>query len=65
MDFTWRTSSEEGKDCPIGQKGMATVFWDSQDVIYIDYPEKGKMVTGLYYAELLGEGQNSHRALLC
>jgi len=32
---------------------MATVFWDSQGVIYIDYLEKGKTVTGLYYAELL------------
>ena len=33
---------------------MATVFWDSQGVIYIDYLEKGKKVTGLYYVELLG-----------
>ena len=35
---------------------MATVFWDSQGVIYIVivYLEKGKTVTGLYYAELLG-----------
>jgi Transposase. len=24
---------------------MATIFWDSQGVIYIDYLEKGKMVT--------------------
>jgi Transposase. len=34
---------------------MTTVFWDSQGVIYIDYLEKGKMVTGLYYAEILGQ----------
>ena len=34
-------------------KFMAAVFWDSQDVIYIDYLEKDKTVTGLYYAELL------------
>jgi len=33
---------------------MATVFWDSQGVIYIDYLEKGKTVTGLCYAELSG-----------
>jgi len=33
---------------------MPTVFWDSQGVIYIDYLEKGKTVTGMYYAELLG-----------
>ena len=31
---------------------MATVIWDSQGVIYIDYLENGKTVTGLYYAEL-------------
>ena len=36
------------------EKFMATVFWDSQDVIYVDYLEKGKTVTKLYYAELLG-----------
>jgi len=36
----------------VDRKVMATVFWDSQGVIYIDYLEKGK--TGLYYAELLG-----------
>ena len=35
-------------------KVMATVFWDSQGLIYIHYLEKGKMVKGLYYAELLG-----------
>ena len=34
-------------------KVMATVSWDSQGVIYIDYLEKGKTVTGLYCAELL------------
>ena len=33
---------------------MATVFWDSQGVIYFNYLEKGKTVTGIYYAELLG-----------
>jgi len=32
---------------------MATVFWDSQGVIHIDYLEKGKTITGVYYSELL------------
>jgi len=41
------------KTVPSAGKVMATVFWDSQGVIYMDYLEKGKMVTGLYYAELL------------
>jgi len=35
-------------------KVMATVFWSSQGEIYINYLERGKKVTGLYYVELLG-----------
>lgn len=31
------------------RKAMATLFWDSQDVTYINYMEKVKMVTELYY----------------
>lgn len=33
---------------------MATLFWDSQGVIHIDYLEKGKTVTGLSYVKILG-----------
>jgi len=32
---------------------MATVFWDSRGVILIDYLQKGKTITGAYYASLL------------
>ena len=48
MDFIWQTCFKK-----LAGKVMATVFWDLQGVIYIDYLEKGKTVTGLYYAELL------------
>lgn len=34
-------------------KVMATVFWDAKGIIYIDYLEKGKTITGQYYAQLL------------
>lgn len=34
-------------------KVMATVFWDSQGIIHIDYLEKGKTITGAYYCALL------------
>jgi len=47
-------AQKKAKTVPSAGKVMATVFWDSQGVIYIDYLEKGKTVTGLYYAELLG-----------
>lgn len=32
------------------RKVMGTIFWDSQDVICIEYLVKGKTVTGLYQA---------------
>ena len=44
---------KKAKTVPSAGKVMATIFWDSQDMIFIDYPEKGKTVTGQYYAELL------------
>lgn len=34
-------------------KVMASVFWDSHGIIFIDYLEKGKTITGAYYASLL------------
>jgi len=33
---------KKAKTVPSAEKVMATVFWDSQGVIYIDYLEKGK-----------------------
>ena len=29
-------------------------FWDSQGIIFTDYLEKGRTITGQYYADLLG-----------
>jgi histone-lysine N-methyltransferase SETMAR len=34
-------------------KVMATVFWDSQGIIFIDYLQKGQIVTEVYYSTLL------------
>ena len=34
-------------------KVMACVFWDARGIIYIDYLEKGRTITGVYYAALL------------
>jgi len=44
---------KEGEDVPSAGKIMATVFWDSQEIILIDYMEKGKIITGAYYSSLL------------
>ena len=32
---------------------MASIFWDSQGVIMVDYPEEGRTINGSYYAEEL------------
>ncbi|KAJ8736791.1 hypothetical protein PYW07_000062 [Mythimna separata] len=54
VDFTRRTCSEEGETVLSTENVMATVFWHSQGVIYIDYLKKGNMITGLSYAKKLG-----------
>lgn len=33
---------------------MATIFWDPQGIIMIDYLEKGKTIIGEYYTKLFG-----------
>ncbi|XP_026828418.1 histone-lysine N-methyltransferase SETMAR-like [Ooceraea biroi] len=53
----WVASGEsapkKAKIVPSAGKVMATVFWDSQGIILIDYMEKGKTITGAYYSSLL------------
>lgn len=34
-------------------KVMASVFWDSEGILMIDYLERGKTITGVYYAQLI------------
>lgn len=34
-------------------KVMASVFWDANGIIFVDYLEKGKTITGAYYSSLL------------
>jgi len=50
VDFTRRTCSEEGEDCPIGRKGDGHRFLG---------------FTRCDLHRLPGEGQNGHRAVLC
>ena len=35
------------------KKVMATVFWDSKGVVLVDFLEGKKIVTGVYYVEVL------------
>jgi ABC-type ATPase with predicted acetyltransferase domain len=32
---------------------MASVFWDAEGILFIDYLKKGKTITGKYYSNLL------------
>jgi hypothetical protein len=32
---------------------MASVFWDAEGILFIDYLEKDKTITGKYYSNLL------------
>jgi histone-lysine N-methyltransferase SETMAR len=38
---------------PSAIKAMASVFWDAEGILFINYLEKGKTMTGKYYSNLL------------
>jgi histone-lysine N-methyltransferase SETMAR len=41
------------RSVPSARKVMASVFWDTEGILFIDYREKGKTITGEYYFNLL------------
>jgi len=41
------------RSVPSAGKVMASVFWDAEGILFIDYLEKGKAITGEYYSNLL------------
>lgn len=49
------SAPKKAKVVPSANKVMATVFWDARGVIFIDYLQKGKTITGEYYASLLDQ----------
>jgi hypothetical protein len=42
-------SAKEDKSVPSAGKVMASVFWDAEGILFTDYLEKGKTITGEYY----------------
>jgi histone-lysine N-methyltransferase SETMAR len=38
---------------PSAGKVTASVFWDAEGILFIDYLDKGKTITGKYYSNLL------------
>lgn len=49
------SAPKKAKTVPSAGKVMATVFWDSQGVIHIDFLQKGRTITGQYYSDLLDQ----------
>jgi histone-lysine N-methyltransferase SETMAR len=41
------------RSVPSAGKVMASVFWDAEGILFTDYLEKGKTITGEYYSNLL------------
>jgi histone-lysine N-methyltransferase SETMAR len=46
-------SAKKTRPVPSTGKVMASVFWDAECILFIDYLEKGKTITGEYYSNLL------------
>jgi histone-lysine N-methyltransferase SETMAR len=47
------SAPKKTKSVPLAGKVMAWVFWDAEGILFIDYLEKGKTLTGEYYSNLL------------
>ena len=47
------SAPKKTRSAPSAEKVMALVFWDAEGILFIDYLEKGKTITGEYYSNLL------------
>jgi histone-lysine N-methyltransferase SETMAR len=47
------SAPKKTRSVPSAGKIMASVFWDAEGILFIDYLERGKTITGEYYANLL------------
>lgn len=57
MQWTGRgeLAPKKAKTVPSAGKVMASVFWDARGIIYIDYLQKGRTITGAHYANQLDQ----------
>jgi hypothetical protein len=47
------SAPKKKRSVPSAAKVMASVFWNAEGILYIDYLEKGKTITEEYYSNLL------------
>lgn len=56
QSMSWKRPSsppmKKFRVAPTAGKVMASVFWDSEGILFIDYMPKGQTITGSYYANL-------------
>jgi hypothetical protein len=43
-------ASKKTRSVPSAGKVMTSVFWDAEGILFTDYLEKGKTITGEYYS---------------
>jgi hypothetical protein len=55
VDRSWLFSAKKTRSVPSAGKVMASVFWNAEGILSIDYLEKGKKIIGEYYSNLLTE----------
>jgi hypothetical protein len=48
------------RSVPSAGKVMASVFWDAEGVLFIDYLEKGRTITGEYYSNLFNQTRRNN-----
>ena len=53
METPWLTPPKKYKRVHSAGKVMASIFWESQGMIIIDYLEQGCTINGAYYASKL------------
>lgn len=57
QSMSWKRPSsppmKKFRVAPTAGKVMASVFWDSEGILFIDYMPKGQTITGSYYAGLI------------
>jgi histone-lysine N-methyltransferase SETMAR len=47
------SAPKKTRSVPSTGKVIASEFWDAEGILFIDYLEKGKTITGEYYSNLL------------
>jgi hypothetical protein len=61
------SAAKKTRSVPSAVTVMASVFWDAEGILFIDYPEKGKTITAEYFSNPLTRLQKKlvRKATVC